>query len=172
VEDGVDRIEADWNRERPDIDVSSVGIVTRVWRIGRYLERRRNDVLLQWDTDRGTIDILGMLRRAGAPYRRTAGDLSRHSLITSGGVSQRLEKLERAGLVTRHVDTADRRRVEVELTAAGAELIDSVLSASMSEDSSVLAEALSLPEQETLRHLLRKLLVLLEPLDESGESDS
>lgn len=169
-EDGVDRIEADWNRERPDIDVSSVGLVTRIWRIGRHMERQRNQVLTEWDADRGTIDILGMLRRAGSPYRRTAGDLTRHSLITSGGVSQRLEKLERAGLITRHVDTADRRRVEVELTAAGVELIDSVLSASMSRDTSVLDQALDPEEQETMRLLLRKLLVVLEPLDASGES--
>ena len=169
VIDGVDRIEADWNRERPDIDVSSVGIITRVWRVGRHLERGRDDVLTEWSTDRGAIDILGMLRRAGAPYQRTAGDLMRHALITSGGVSQRLEKLERAGLVRRLVDTLDRRRVTVELTPEGVALIDSVLRASMEKNSALLDSALDHVEQDQLRSLLRKLLLALEPLSESGE---
>lgn len=168
--DGVDRIEADWNRERPDIDVSSVGVITRIWRIGRHLERGRDEVLTEWGTDRGAIDILGMLRRAGAPYQRTAGDLTRHALITSGGVSQRLEKLEKAGLVRRLVDVADRRRVTVELTPAGVQVIDSVLSASMTKDTAVLDSALNEQEQADLRRLLRKLLLTLEPYSESGES--
>lgn len=168
--DGVDRIEADWNRERPDIDVSSVGVITRIWRVGRHLERGRDEVLTEWSTDRAAIDILGMLRRAGPPYRRTAGDLTRHALITSGGVSQRLEKLERADLVRRLVDTADRRRVTVELTPTGVRLIDSVLSASMTKDSAILDGALDQEEQEHLRKLLRKLLLTLEPISQSGES--
>lgn len=161
--DHVDRIEAEWNRERPDIDVSSVGIITRVWRIGRHLEMLRNEVLVDWETDPGTIDILGMLRRVGAPYRRTAGELTKSALITSGGVSQRLEKMERAGLIKRHVDVEDRRRVAVELTPAGVELIDSVLSASMERDTITLDSALSTEEQTLLRTLLKKLLLNLEP---------
>lgn len=170
--DGVDLVESDWIRERPDIDVHSIGVITRIWRVGRHLERQRNQVLAEWDADRGTIDILGMLRRAGAPYRRSAGDLTRHSLITSGGVSQRLEKLERAGLVTRHVDTADRRRVEVELTAEGRDVIDAVFKASMEHDTELLRSVLSEDEQATMTRLLRKMLLSLEPLGESGEGPS
>lgn len=170
--DHADRVESEWNRERPDIDVSSVGTVTRIRRIGRHFERVRNEVLAEWDTDTGTIDILGMLRRAGAPYRRTAGELSRHALITSGGVSQRLEKLERGGLIRRLVDTEDRRRVTVELTAAGVELIDAVLSASMARDTVILDSALDGEEQETLRRLLKKLLLGLEPAGETGDAES
>ena len=104
-----------------------------------------------------------MLRRAGTPYRRTAGALTRSALITSGGVSQRLDKLERAGLITRHVDPGDRRRVDVELTPAGMELVDSLLTDLMDHDTQVLAAALDDHEQETLRRLLRKLLLSLEP---------
>ncbi len=160
--DGVDKVIDEWHAERADIDVTSMGIVSRIWRIARHLERKRERDLAEWDTDRGTVDILSMLRRSGAPYRRTAGDLTRHSLITSGGVSQRLEKLERADLVTRHVDTKDRRRVEVELTEKGTELIDSVFGDVMDRDASALADALSPTDQELLVILLRKLLLAFE----------
>ncbi|MEJ2890270.1 MarR family winged helix-turn-helix transcriptional regulator [Actinomycetospora aeridis] len=161
--DDVDRVERDWRREQPDVDVSSIGIVSRVWRVGRHLEQQRKAQLDRFDTDRGSLDVLAMLRRSGPPFRRTAGELTRSALITSGGVSQRLDKLERAGLVTRHVDTADRRRVDVELTPAGVDLVDAVLVGLMEHDSRVLDDALTVPEQESLRQLLRKLLLTLEP---------
>lgn len=166
--DAIDRVEHDWGRERPDIDVSSMGIVSRIWRVGRHLEQLRKTQLADFASDRGTMDVLGMLRRSGPPYRRSAGDLTRSALITSGGVSQRLEKLERAGYLTRHVDTNDRRRVDVELTEAGVELVDSVLSGLMDHDTEVLAEALTPAEQRRLRALLRKLLLSLEPSDAEG----
>lgn len=161
--DDIDRVERDWQRECPDIDVGSIGVVSRIWRVGRHLEQLRKAQLGGFGSDRGTVDVLAMLRRAGPPYRRSAGELTRSSLITSGGVSQRLDKLEKAGLVTRHVDVDDRRRVEVELTAAGVELIDSMLADLMEHDSALLASALTPPEQDRLRQLLRKLLLRLEP---------
>jgi DNA-binding MarR family transcriptional regulator len=162
-EDGIDRVERDWIRERPDINVSSIGIVSRIWRVGRHLEQHRKAHLDAFGSDRGSIDVLAMLRRSGPPYRRTAGDLTRSALITSGGVSQRLDKLERAGLITRHVDVGDRRRVEVQLTAEGVELVDSILADLMDNEARVLATALTDAEQEQLRLLLRKLLLSLEP---------
>ncbi len=163
VVDGVDQVARDWRRERPDIDVSSIGIVTRIWRIARHLENQRREQLAGLGTDRGTMDVLAMLRRSGPPFRRSAGELTRSALITSGGVSQRLEKLERAGLITRHVDTSDRRRVDVELTASGIQLVDSTLTDLMDHDTKVLEEALDEDEQELLRRLLRKFLLSLEP---------
>lgn len=166
--DAIDRVLSDWQRERPDIDVSSMGITSRIWRVGRHLEQRRKAQLAEFGSDRGTIDVLGMLRRSGPPYRRSAGELTRSALITSGGVSQRLDKLERAGLVTRHVDTADRRRVDVELTPAGVELVDSVLADLMDREAKALSEALTVPEQERLLQLLRKLLLALEPVDDDA----
>ena len=153
----MDRIEAAWRRERPDIDVSSVGIVTRIWRIGRHLERHRKQRLEELGTDRVTLDVLATLRRSGPPYQRTAGELMRSALITSGGVSQRLEKLERAGLITRQVDLADRRRVEVRLTQAGVDLVDSVVANVMEHETKLLTR-LDPREQATLVRLLRKLL--------------
>lgn len=157
VPDRVDRVEAGWHRERPDIDVSSVGVVTRIWRIGRHLERHRQERLEAFGTDRVALDILAMLRRAGPPYRRTAGELLQSALITSGGMSQRLERLESAGLVTRHMHPEDRRKVEVELTAAGMALVDEVTGDIMEHESKLL-DLLDPSEQEQLRGLLKKLL--------------
>jgi len=162
VEDAIDRIEAAWRRERPDVDVSSVGIVSRIWRIARHLEQARKERLAEHGTDRVTQDVLAMLRRSGPPFRMTAGELTHHSLISSGGVSQRLEKLERAGLVTRHIHSDDRRRIDVELTAAGVELIDSILADLMAHEATLL-DGLDPCEQEDLRRILKRLLARFEP---------
>ena len=168
-EDAIDRIEAAWRRERPDVDVSSVGIVSRIWRISRHLEQARKERLAEHGTDRVTLDVLAMLRRAGPPFRLTAGELTHHSLISSGGVSQRLEKLERAGLVTRHIHTEDRRRVDVQLTPAGVELIDSILADLMGHEAALL-DILAPWEQEDLRRVLKRLLARFEPLSADGPS--
>jgi DNA-binding MarR family transcriptional regulator len=157
VPDRVDRVEAGWRRERPDIDVSSVGIVTRIWRIGRHLDRQRKDRLEALDTDRVALDVLAMLRRAGPPYRRTAGELQQSALITSGGMSQRLERLEAAGLISRHMHPTDRRKVEVALTATGMALVDEVTGDLMANESKLL-DVLDPAEQAQLRALLKKLL--------------
>lgn len=167
VEDGIDRVEAAWRQERPDVDVSSIGIISRLWRVGRHLERERKDRLAELGTDRVTLDVLAMLRRSGAPYRRTAGELTHSSLITSGGVSQRLDKLERAGLVTRHIHPDDRRRVEVQLTPAGMRLMDDLLADLMEHESDVLG-VLSASDQGELRRLLKILLARFEHPDHDG----
>jgi DNA-binding MarR family transcriptional regulator len=161
VPDHVDRVEAGWRRERPDIDVSSVGIVTRIWRIGRHLDRHRKDRLEALGTDRVALDVLAMLRRAGPPYRRTAGELQQSALITSGGMSQRLERLEAAGLVSRHMHPTDRRKVEVALTASGMALVDEVTGDLMANESKLL-DVLDAAEQTQLRALLKKLLSTFE----------
>ncbi len=161
VPDRVDRVEAGWRRERPDIDVSSVGIVTRIWRIGRHLDRHRKERLEAHGTDRVALDVLAMLRRAGPPYRRTAGELQASALITSGGMSQRLERLEEAGLISRHMHATDRRKVEVELTAAGMALVDEVTGDLMEHESKLL-DVLDAGEQAQLRTLLKKLLSTFE----------
>ncbi len=161
AEDSIDRIEAAWNRERPDVDVSSIGIISRIWRIGRHLEHARKERLAAFGTDRVTLDVLAMLRRAGPPFRMTAGELTRHSLISSGGVSQRLEKLERAGLVARHIHSEDRRRIDVELTPAGVTLIDSILADLMAHEAALLSD-LTVAEQDDLRRILKRLLAVFE----------
>lgn len=167
VEDGIDRVEAAWRRERPDIDVSSIGIISRLWRVSRHLEKERKDRLAELGTDRVTLDVLAMLRRSGAPYRRTAGELTHSSLITSGGVSQRLDKLERAGLVTRHIHPNDRRRIDVQLTDEGVRLVDEVLAELMEHETKLLA-VLSDTNKEDLRRALKVLLAAFEHPDSDG----
>ena len=164
ADDGIDRVEQAWRRERPDVDVSSIGIVSRIWRVGRHLERERKERLAELGTDRVTLDVLAMLRRSGPPYRRTAGELTHGSLITSGGVSQRLGRLEKEGLVTRHIHPDDRRRIDVELTPAGVQLVDSVLSDLMEHESKLLDE-LSVAEADDLRRTLKRLLARFEHPD-------
>lgn len=168
--DAIDRIEDAWHRERPDVDVCSVGIISRIWRISRHLERARKERLAEHGTDRVTLDVLAMLRRSGPPFRMTAGELTRHSLISSGGVSQRLEKLERAGLVTRHIHSEDRRRIDVELTSAGVALIDSLFADLMAHEASLLDD-LAPWEQEDLRRTLKRLMARFEPLAPGGQAD-
>jgi DNA-binding MarR family transcriptional regulator len=160
-DDGVDRVEHAWARERPDIDVSSVGIVTRIWRIARHLERERVERLAELGTDRVTLDVLAMLRRAGKPYRMTAGHLSEAALITPGGISNRLDKLERSGLVKRSFHPKDRRRVDVQLTRKGVKLVDEVVSDIMDHESRLL-EILAGDDQAELRRLLKILLAQFE----------
>jgi DNA-binding MarR family transcriptional regulator len=163
-DDGIDRVEQAWVRERPDIDITSIGIVSRIWRVSRHLERERKDHLAALGTDRVTLDVLAMLRRSGPPYRLTAGELTHASLITSGGVSQRLDKLEKAGLVLRRIHTEDRRRIDVELTPAGMQLVDSVLADLMEHESKLLDE-LTPAEKEDLRRTLKRLLARFEHPD-------
>jgi DNA-binding MarR family transcriptional regulator len=161
-EDAIDRIEAAWRRERPDVDVSSVGIISRIWRVGRHLEQARKERLAEHGTDRVTLDVLAMLRRSGSPFRMTAGELTHHSLISSGGVSQRLEKLERAGLVSRHIHSEDRRRIDVELTPAGVKLIDSILADLMAHEAALLDD-LTPGDKKELGRILKRLLARFEP---------
>ena len=165
--DAIDRIEAAWRKERPDVDVSSVGIVSRIWRIGRHLEQARKEQLAEHGTDRVTLDVLAMLRRSGPPFRMTAGELTHHSLISSGGVSQRLDKLERAGLVVRQFHAEDRRRIDVQLTPAGVELVDSTLADLMAHEAAML-DGLTEREQAEMRRMLKKLLVRFEPLGDDA----
>ena len=145
------------------MDVSSVGIVSRIWRIARHLEQARKERLAEHGTDRVTLDVLAMLRRSGPPFRMTAGELTHHSLLSSGGVSQRLEKLERAGLVARHIHSEDRRRIDVELTPAGVELIDSILADLMAHEAKLL-DGLDPADLDDLRRILKRLLARFEPL--------
>lgn len=163
-EDAIDTVEQAWRRECPEVDVSSIGIISRIWRLSRHLDKERKTRLAQLGTDRVTVDVLAMLRRSGPPYRLSAGELTHHSLITSGGVSQRLRKLESAGMIRRHIDETDRRRIDVELTAHGMKLIDSVVADLMDHESKLL-DTLAESDRDELRRTLKILLARFEPPD-------
>lgn len=163
--DAIDRLQQQWRRERPDIDVSSIGISSRVWRTARVLTRIRDAQLRELGTDAVTVDVLAELRRAGPPYRLTAGELREISMISSGGVSQRLDRLERAGLVERSISDDDRRVIDVRLTDAGHVLIDSVLAELMVNDSAMLSH-LTASEHRQLEDLLRRVMAIVDQAEQ------
>jgi DNA-binding MarR family transcriptional regulator len=160
-DDTVDAIELAWRRERPDVDSSSIGIITRIWRLARFLDRARDQALSALGTDAATLDALATLRRAGKPYRLTAGEMQRRSLVTAGAISQRLDRLEDLGLVRRERDTRDGRVVHVTLTTRGKRLVDRVFRALMEQEHELLG-SLTPDERAELTRLLRRWLGFFE----------
>lgn len=157
MSDPVDAIQAAWTRERPDLPVSSIGIITRIHRLSRELSRRRSALLRRHGTDASTLDLLGVLRRSGNPYELSAGEIARQTRITTGGVSQRLARAERAGLVERRRSAADTRSVSVRMTPAGHRLLDATVEELFSQEEATLA-GLSRAERDQLAALLRRYL--------------
>jgi DNA-binding MarR family transcriptional regulator len=160
-DDSVDAIQAAWRRERPEVDVSSIAIITRIWRLAHHLGAARAQTLAALGTDASTLDALATLRRSGPPYRLTAGEMQRRSLVTAGAISQRLDKLEEAGLVCRQRDSNDRRIIHICLTPRGRRLVDRVFAAIM-EQEQLLLRPLTGPERERLEPLLKRWLSAFE----------
>jgi DNA-binding MarR family transcriptional regulator len=159
--DRVEATQAAWRRERPDIDVGSIGILTRALLIGRQLAWAREHALRELGTDTPTLEVLATLRRAGAPYRLRTSEIEAASSVTAGAVSQRLDRLEARGLVRRKRDGADKRVIHVGLTKKGRDLIDSVV-AGLMERENVLLTPFSASERRTLERLLTRWLRWLE----------
>jgi DNA-binding MarR family transcriptional regulator len=122
--DHVARIQQAWARERPDLDVSPQGVIGRLHRVGGHLTDRLRLVYRRYGLGEGDFDVLAALRRAGAPFERAPGELAEHTMVTTGAMTKRIDRLERDGLVTRRPSTSDGRGRVVALTAAGRELID------------------------------------------------
>lgn len=156
-EDGVDRIQQAWLRERPGTPVASIGVITRIWRIAKLLDDDRRRTMAHLGTDTPTRDLLSTLRRAGPPYRLTPTQLARATLISPGAVSQRLTRAEAQGLVKRRKDGTDGRSVTVELTTAGHALIERTVDELLRHEETLLS-ALTPAEQDRLTELLRTLL--------------
>ena len=151
-----------WRRERPDVDVSSIGIITPVWRLAGIVLDQRTRVLADHGLEQSHLDVLGALRRSGRPYRLTAGELSRRCRVTPGATTQRVQAMERLGLVERVREEPDRRTVHVQLTPAGLERLDGILGDVMAGDEALLAR-LTAAQRSTLEGLLRTWLDVLEP---------
>jgi DNA-binding MarR family transcriptional regulator len=152
--DGVDLIIEQWQRERPDLDSSPIGIVGRVSRLAREIEARLEPVYREHGLEPGWHDVLATLRRSGGTLRPT--DLTNASMLTSSGTTKRLDKLEAAGLIAREPDPKDRRGTLIALTAEGRRLIDALTPAHLDNERRILG-GLSEPEQARLADLLRKL---------------
>jgi DNA-binding MarR family transcriptional regulator len=160
--DGVDLILEQWQRERPDLDSSPIGVVGRISRLARELEQRLEPVYREHGLEPGWHDVLATLRRGGPPYRLRPTEFTSALMLTSSGTTKRLDRLEQAGLITRGPDPADRRGTLITLTPKGLELIDSVTEAHLDNERRLLA-SLNDAEQNRLADLLRKLRLGLPP---------
>jgi DNA-binding MarR family transcriptional regulator len=156
--DQVGEIVAAWRRERPDDDVSSILVVTPIWRLAAALQRARAEALAEFGLDQSGLDVLGTLRRAGPPYRMTAGELTRRCRVSPGATTQRVQRLERGGYVERVRDEHDRRTVLVHLTPGGSAKLDEVFAAVMAADEQVLT-GLSSRDRKALERILGSWLV-------------
>ncbi|GAA2797017.1 MarR family winged helix-turn-helix transcriptional regulator [Nonomuraea dietziae] len=119
--DAVAAVLEQWRRERPDIDVRPIGVVGRIMRISRMWDKEIKDFLAGHGLEPGEFDVLSTLRRSGEPYELTAGTFLKTSLVTTGAITLRVDRMEDKGLVTRVRDTADRRSVKIRLTDLGLE---------------------------------------------------
>ncbi len=155
--DEVDRIVAAWQRERPDLDVEPLSVLSRVSRLARHLDLARRSAFDRHDLELWEFDVLSALRRAGAPYQLSPGALVTQTLVTSGTMTNRIDRLAARGLVERLPVPADRRGVLVRLTPAGRARVDAALEDLLRVEHGLLA---SLPERDrqTLAALLRELV--------------
>ncbi len=125
--DAIDRVVEQWFKEKPDLDTQPMAIMGRLMRIAKYMETRVAELHKQYDLKMGEFDVLATLRRAGAPYRLTPSALINSMMLTSGAMTNRLDKLEKKGLISREHSKEDRRSVTVELTSDGLQLIDNLI---------------------------------------------
>jgi DNA-binding MarR family transcriptional regulator len=160
-EDEVDRLVEAWRRERPDLDVAPMEVLSRVGRLARHLDRGRRAAFAEHGLEPWEFDVLAALRRAGHPYELSPGDLLPRTLVTSGTMTARVDKLAARGLVRRRRDPADRRGVRVRLTDAGRIAVDAALDGLLAHENGLLA-ALSPTDRTRLAELLR---TLVQPFD-------
>jgi DNA-binding MarR family transcriptional regulator len=158
VEDEVDRLVAAWRTERPDLDVEPLHVLSRVSRLARHLDRARRAAFAAHGIESWEFDVLTALRRAGPPYQMSPGRLLHATLVTSGTMTNRIDRLESAGLVRRRPDPYDKRGVLVHLTDVGRERIDAAFAALLERERDLLA-SLSDADRRMLAGLLRTLLV-------------
>ncbi|MFE2042809.1 MarR family winged helix-turn-helix transcriptional regulator [Streptomyces sp. NPDC059477] len=160
----MDRIIAEWRTERPGLDADSIDVVGRITRCGLLVRNLSNRTYDRHAINQSMFDVLASLRRMGPPYRKTARELAASSLLTSGGMTMRLDRMERDGLIRRIRSEEDRRSVYAELTPAGFALIDRVIDDHLEREREML-ETLSREEREELAGLLKKLETWLRDLD-------
>ena len=154
--DEVDRIVDAWVRERPDIDFTPLQVLSRVGRLARHLDRSRRTAFAASDLEPWEFDVLAALRRAGAPYQLSPKSLLQQTLVSSGTMTNRIDRLVERRLVERRTDPHDGRGVLVVMTTKGREQVDAAITELVAEEADLLA-GLSRADQERLSGLLRKL---------------
>jgi DNA-binding MarR family transcriptional regulator len=163
--DEVDRIVDAWRRERPDLDVEPLEVLSRVSRLSRHLDRDRAAAFTGHDLEPWEFDVLAALRRSGPPYQLSPGALLAETMVTSGTMTNRIDRLEARHLVVRLRDPDDGRGVLVRITEPGLHLVDTALAALLEREHALLAD-LAPRDRATLAHLLRTLVA---PFDQTAE---
>lgn len=156
--DEVDRIVAAWRHERADLDVAPLEVLSRVSRLARHLDRARAAAFTEHGLETWEFDVLTALRRTGAPYELSPGQLVTQTLVTSGTMTNRVDRLTRRGLVERLPDPRDRRGVIVRLTPEGLRAVDDAFAGLLERERALLA-GLSADERLQLAELLRRLVL-------------
>lgn len=152
-----------WRSERPDIDVFPMELVGRLTELAQIVTRDRlNPLFARFALQNGEFDVLATLRRSGVPYALTPTALYEAAMISSGGMTARIDRLEKAGLIERRKHPTDRRGTLVALTDKGKDLMDEMLPAHIDNERTILA-GLTEAEQQTLNRLLGKLLGSVAP---------
>lgn len=157
----IDAIEDAWRRERPDVDVGPLVLFGRLFRAVVLADARLTAGLAEYDLQPGWFDLLAALRRAGKPYQLNPTQLSQATMLSSAGMTKRLDRMAAAGLIKRHPDLSDRRGTLVRLTPRGRKTIDAALPVHVANEARLL-DGLNPQERRSLDALLRKLLVDLE----------
>src|SRR6188474_2049055 len=160
-EDTTDRVLSGWEETRPDLPVGALQVTARLSRIGPLLARRQEEVFDRFGLSRGEVGALSALRISGPPYRLSPTRLAKGLMLSSAGVTSRIDRLERRGFVRRLADPNDRRGVLIELTDEGLEVVDAAVAAITISDQQLL-ERLDPDEIAQLEAILRKLLGGLE----------
>ena len=157
--DAVDAITDQWARVRPDLDTLPMAVFGRIYRLANAMRGKVDKAYAPYGgMSLGEFDVLATLRRSGEPYTLSPRELTATLMITTGGMTGRLDKLERAGLITRNPDPNDRRGLRVTLTEEGRELVDQAVGAGLAQQHAAVDAALTPEETRQLADLLRKLL--------------
>lgn len=164
MEDEVEHLVAGWRRALPGVDVSPLGVLSRVTRLAHHLERQRSVVFARHDLETWTFDVLSALRRADPPHDLSPGQLLAQTLVTSGTMTNRLNHLEQRGLVRRRPDPRDARSVRIRLTAAGRRNVDDALKDLVVKEDALLS-GLDDGQRSDLAALLK---IVVAPFDSSG----
>src|SRR5262245_2225164 len=167
-QDAVDRITNQWHAIRPDLDVSPMSVIGRVSRLSRLIDRRLGENFARFGIERWMFDVLGTLYRSGRPHELTAGELVRQTMVTTGAITNRIDRLAQRGLVER-VAAEDRRKVIIRLTERGHDLVEEVVVAHYATEREILAP-LSARQQGEFVRLLRATLLSLGDRADSGEA--
>lgn len=159
--DAVDKILGQWQQARPDLDVRTMGPIGRMSRVSHNNARRMGETFAKHKLNAAGFDVLATLRRSAPPHALSPGDLMAAMMITSGTMTNRIEQLAKAGLVTRTSDKKDARRAVVKLTAKGFDVIEAAIADHVETQNDLLA-ALSEEDIRQLDDVLRKLLLAVE----------